>query len=520
MKRRISSLFAASITLVLAIQSGILAAEESKPAPADRFPPSKYSDDELAISELFRLELLPRLNPGETCKMFSSYDRTGGNDDGFSGKYSTLRVEDGNSVLAEMDGPGCIQRMHFPHSEYGVPGLLGRKGEHIRIYLDGEKKPALDVPLEDIFNGKLEGFPKPLADVAIGGHYCYVPIPYRKSCKVVVDGTAVKFIQFVYRTFPTDKGVVTYQYPPTKEQLEALRMAVTAWKSCGDIAKLMAMNGIEKPFSLKAGESLDWPLPEGPRMVDAIWLKIKPDQADNAGGARMQITWDDAKNPAVDLPLDYFFCQAKKPIPFQSLLVGSKDDAWYNVMPMPYRKSGKITIRATKPLEGTLMVAASERFTHVNPDNFGYFHAVYNESLPTETGKYHPYLKREGRGKFIGVYLVTDGQNESKMPTWLEGDELFTCDGELRIHGTGTEDSFNGGWYAVPGRLNGPGTTPLSGFPVYRKDGERNVAVAFRWYLTDPISYEKWIDAKLEHGGTNDVNANYRTAAFFYDAKP
>jgi len=44
--------------------------------------------------------------------------------------------------------------------------------------------------------------------------------------------------------------------------------------------------------------------------------------------------------------------------------------------------------------------------------------------------------------------------------------------------------------------------------------------VAYRWYLTDPVSYEKSIDFELEHGGVNDVNANYRTAAFFYDAAP
>jgi hypothetical protein len=102
----------------------------------------------------------------------------------------------------------------------------------------------------------------------------------------------------------------------------------------------------------------------------------------------------------------------------------------------------------------------------------------------------------------------------------LEGDEQFTCDGELRIHGTGTEDGFNCGWYAVPGRLNGPGATPLTGFPVYRMEEQRNIAVAFRWYLTDPVPYEKSIQAELEHGGTNDVNANYRTAAFYYDVEP
>ena len=153
-------------------------------------------------------------------------------------------------------------------------------------------------------------------------------------------------------------------------------------------------------------------------------------------------------------------------------------------------------------------------------DNFGYLHTAYNESLPTETGKYHPYLNRQGRGRYIGAYLVTDGQLESKMPGWFEGDEIFTCDGEMRIHGTGTEDCFNGGWYAVPGRLDGPGANPLSGFPEYGKEGERDVVIAYRWYLPDPISYEKSIVGELEHGGVNDINANYRTAVFFYDSKP
>jgi hypothetical protein len=490
---------------------------------ADATPPA--AGETRFIDELYRLDLLPRLHPGETCKMFSSYDRSGGNDDGFSGKYSILRKENGNAVLAEMKGPGCIQRMHFPHSEYSVPGLLGRKGEHIRIYLDGAKKPALDVPLEDIFYGKLAGFPRPVADVAIGGHYCYVPIPYRKSCKVVVDGTDVKFVQIVYRTFPTDKGIVTFQYPPTAAQKEALAKAVTAWKSGGDLSPLgvdevseTAKRSNEGVFSLQAGGSVTLDLPEGPRMVRAVRLQLKPESIQNADGARVQITWDDAATPAVDLPLEYFYCQAKKPIAFRSLLVGADKQGWYNFMPMPYQKSGKITIVATKPIAGKLTVVSQPLAK--NADDLGYFHAVYSESLPTKTGKFHPYLLHKGRGKVIGAYLATDGHDKSNLPIWLEGDEQFTCDGELGIHGTGTEDGFNAGWYAVPGRLNGPGATPLSGFPVYRKDAGTNVAVAYRWYLSDPVPYEKSVAFEIEHGGTNDINANYRTTAFFYDAAP
>jgi hypothetical protein len=494
--------------MCLPIASIGFAAEESPP-PAN--------GETRFIDELYRLDLLPRLQPGETCKMFSSYDRTGGNDDGFSGKYSILRKENGNAVLAEMQGPGCIQRMHFPHSEYGVPGLLGRKGEHIRIYLDGETKPALDVPLEDIFYGKLEAFPRPLADVALGGHYCYVPIPYKKSCKVVVDGTYVRFVQIGYRTFPSDKGIVTYHYPPSDVQKKAMAKAVKAWTSCGDVPTDAHLESAGS-FVLKGGDSFDLKTPNGPTMVRALCLKLNPEQVQNAGSARLQITWDGAKSPAVDVPLDYFYCQAKKSIPFRSLLVGNKDGVWYNFMPMPYSKSAKIAIKASKPLEAAYMVLNAP--LDDTSGDLGYLHAVYHESLPTKTGVYHPYLVRQGRGRFIGVYLATDGHDKSNLPIWLEGDEQFTCDGELRIHGTGTEDGFNCGWYAVPGRLNGPGATPLSGFPVYRKEGGRDLACAFRWYLTDPVPYEKSIEGLLEHGGVNDVNANYRSAAFFYDAAP
>jgi hypothetical protein len=507
------SRFAGPIVACFLSLSMLFAARETRPAFA--------GDETAALEELYRLELLPRLRPGETCKMFSSYDRTGGNNDGFSGTYSKLRVEDGNSVLAEMDGPGCIQRIWFTHSEYGKPGLLKLKKEHLRVYLDGEKTPALDVPLEDIFNGKLEGFPKPLVGESQGGFYCYVPIPYRNGCKVEVEGTAVRFYQIGYRTFPSDAGIASFRQPPTASQKEALAAAVKAWSACGDFAALgvAQTDKIEKSFSLKAGESLDWTLPQGPRMIRAVYLALKPELTQNADDARLEIRWDDAAAAAVDLPLSYFFCQAKQPSAFKSLLAGGNEEGWYNFMPMPYRQSGKITLRAVKPLEGKLTLLTAELRPQSGGD-LGYLHAAYSESLPTQTGKFHTYLDRQGKGRVIGVYLATDGETKEKLPLWLEGDEQFTCDGELRIHGTGTEDGFNCGWYAVRGRLNGPGASPLTGFPVYRKEDARNVAVAFRWYLSDPAPYERSVLFELEHGGKNDVNANYRTATFFFDAAP
>ena len=83
---------------------------------------------------LYKLENLPKLRPDVKSKMFSSYDRTGKNNDGFKGTYSKLRIENGNSVIAEMKGPGVITRIWTTHSIYKEDGLLDKKGEHIKKY--------------------------------------------------------------------------------------------------------------------------------------------------------------------------------------------------------------------------------------------------------------------------------------------------------------------------------------------------------------------------------------------------
>jgi hypothetical protein len=40
---------------------------------------------------------------------------------------------------------------------------------------------------------------------------------------------------------------------------------------------------------------------------------------------------------------------------------------------------------------------------------------------------------------------------------------IRTADGALVVHGTGSEDFFNGGWYDVPDRWDGPVARALSG---------------------------------------------------------
>ena len=101
--------------------------EPTTPAPQPNFRPWAALSD---VGEL------PRLG-GRSPRAFSSYDRAGGNDDGLSGAWSALRVEDGDSVIAELEGPGVINRLWTTHSRVDLDGLLVTREEHVRIHLDG-----------------------------------------------------------------------------------------------------------------------------------------------------------------------------------------------------------------------------------------------------------------------------------------------------------------------------------------------------------------------------------------------
>ena len=100
------------------------------------------------VADLSAIEDMPRLREGMSYGMASSYDRSGGNSDGFTGKYSTLRMEgENNHVIAEMEGTGIIQRIWFPFTRKNDRDVLGLESPDVRlqIYLDGEPTPRIDV---------------------------------------------------------------------------------------------------------------------------------------------------------------------------------------------------------------------------------------------------------------------------------------------------------------------------------------------------------------------------------------
>ncbi|MHC4178002.1 MAG: hypothetical protein ACYSWU_10875, partial [Planctomycetota bacterium] len=142
-----------------------------------------YADLVGRMTDLEHLAVLPK--PGEKCAQWSSYDRASRYDEA-SGKYVNwgangdgdkfIRREGDQIVMAEMEGPGCIWR---------IWSALAAKG-HVKIYLDGQQQPVVDLPFVDYFTGKAAPFNFPslsyqLTDIGSRGHNLYLPIPYQKS---------------------------------------------------------------------------------------------------------------------------------------------------------------------------------------------------------------------------------------------------------------------------------------------------------------------------------------------------
>jgi hypothetical protein len=157
--------------------------------------------------------------PEFTCKQASSYDRATVAPDkpgwfANSDQNQFIRIEKNQSctekVMLDAEGPGCIVRFWLTTDK-------NKKGT-LRIYLDGAAEPSLTFPAYDLLSSDLHvgpplGQPHPSYQPdGNGGNTLYLPIPYRRHCKVTWEETSqsARYYQINYRTYPPGTPVQTF----------------------------------------------------------------------------------------------------------------------------------------------------------------------------------------------------------------------------------------------------------------------------------------------------------------------
>ncbi len=463
------------------------------------------------IQELYRLDRLPALRESIRVASVSSYDRTGGNNDGFGGEYSFVRKEKDGLVLADLKGPGVIYRLWTPTPTDDL----------LEFYFDGEAEPRIRVRFRELFMGTHPAFERPLVGFGAGGFYSYVPLPYERSCKVVIRAERMQFYQINYAIYPEGVGIKSFSAESTAQYRRHVEKAKRLFESSGrDVGEYVVPAGgtveaFASKVNLKAGGTTSLFSVDRPGRI--VGIRLWPPQA-LAGKNRdvvIRACWDGDSQPAVLSPAGDFFGYAWGEPATRSLLVGTADGADYCYFPMPFDKSARIELYAEPGLDREVSVQAEVLFVPIGRrTDEGKFYAVWRRENPTTLGKPYTFIQTTGRGHLIGCLQQSQGFESGSTP-FFEGDDQTTIDGDLVIHGTGSEDFYNGGWYDVAGRWEAGRSFPLSGCLGYQKPLARTGG--YRLFLGDAYAYRKSLLQAIEHAPTgNELLNDYCSVTFLY----
>ncbi|MBK5720616.1 DUF2961 domain-containing protein [Dysgonomonas sp. Marseille-P4677] len=467
------------------------------------------------LEYLYNPALLPLYREG-VMEQESSYDRTGNNDDGFSGKYSFIRKEGNKLVLADYKGPGVINRIWTPTPT----------NDTIQFYIDGEKTPRISIPFIDLFSGKTFPFVNPVCGNEVGGYYCYIPIQFSKSCKIVFCGEKIMFHQIQYRPYSQDTKVEPFTMDWTKSQRDALTKACDVWKHQVEPLSILdktTMLTETKQFFIAPGETIPFfTTSEGGRIA-GFELELGSSLEGPNKDILLQALWDNDAKPAIYSPAaDYFGYAYGKPA-MQSILLGYHQGVNYSYIPMPYNKKAEMSLVYKERQGGNqpkIEVKAKVFYTKEvqNIETEGRLYTIWRREIKPKD--FEPYLLADikGKGHYMGITHIAQGLQPG-MTLFFEGDDSTIVDNKLRMHGTGSEDYYNGGWYALLDRWDRGVSLPIHGALDYSLPMARTGA--YRFFLTDKITFNENLRVTIEHGPENNLfPVDYTSIAFYYGSEP
>ena len=439
-------------------------------------------------------------------KQVSSYDRAGGPDDD---KHAEL-VYEGGTILAELEGPGCLTRI-WTRNPQGT----------VYIYIDDLEYPRIVAPFESLFKGDLEYhspgfnlFAPPFVSESSGGYVSYVPIPYEKACRVMVSGAdSTLGYQVTYVEFPAGTEIRSFELALTDSDISFFRRWRKEWE---DTNFRWVDRDTEKYHHSRQHfwpnkDSLLLPL-EGPGVITELEFEVGSADKDILDNAWLAIYFDGQETPGVLAPLgDFFGTMTSDASDHDSMLLGRDNGRMWCRYPMPFKRGIEIRINNTSGAVADIDYGITWRPGPIGDQS--YFFARY-QSAEAVAGEAYRVADIEGKGHFVGCSLAATNADSLEF---LDGDDTYLIDGSAAasFHGTGTDDYFNAGWYFA----TGPFSRPTHGATVKSGDGPAAFA-AFRTLISDPVPFNESFVFELEHGNRNNQEGvAYSSVAYWYQSE-
>jgi hypothetical protein len=464
--------------------------------------------------------------PAYTEAEASSYDRsstspsdqTGWFANGDNSNYYGMEGPEGSKecVLLDVKGPGAIVR-------YWTANADQNEGRILRIYIDGNKTPALEVDNYSWVTGKINGFPPPLAMGLASGYNVYFPIPYQKSCKMTVSCLPGKafYYQVNYRTYTTPGTTVepftmAAVLAAKRKIARVARQMSTATNPDLSNASTMTINA-----NLQPGQTYSTVI-TGPAAIRQMVFSLNsPNSSEVARQCVLRIRFDNEISPCVEAPLGDFFGTAPG-FNFYSSMPMSVIKAYFSatsnllvsrwVMPFQQKAQLELVNYASVPV----IVAGNVRSIPYEWNARSlYFHAGWRieENIPTMDPRDWNILTVNGKGRYIGNMLLI---NNHSTVWWGEGDEKIYVNSETfpSSFGTGTEDYYG---YAY-------GSSEIFSH-AYHDQTLHDTPDCFgrdalnRWHILDDIPFKTdfRFDLEVWHWDRK-ATIDYATTAYWYAA--
>lgn len=428
----------------------------------------------------------------------SSFDRTGGNADD-SGYVSR---EDDRTVLADLKGPGCILRI-----------WCANPSGQLRLFIDDDWPPLMEFPFESLFEKHVRPFRKPLVGISSGGHYSYFPIPFRERCIVEVQGESKPLCyQITYAAFDEPVKMGSFTGGLSARDRVYIRGLARSWENPGLLERVPPdVVSVESKHEVWPGASWDIAVLEGAGVIRSVWLNLTERSPEALQQTYLKFYWDGEETPSVVAPFGSFFGSGTEEKRFRSVPVGMRDDGFYCRFLMPFSRGARLALENRSEQKLDIRWAVDYYPMNKLPAGVGRFHARANAAV-TEPGVPYAILETTGTGQYVGCVLNVEGKGDF---SFLEGDDKIYVDGEPEpsIHGTGTEDCFNGAYYFANGTFH----LPWHGLTVKDSQDSMRRISAYRFHFTDYIPFRRSFRMTIEHGARNDApGLRYSSVAFWY----
>lgn len=158
-----------------------------------------------------------------------------------------------------------------------------------------------------------------------------------------------------------------------------------------------------------------------PAVITHIWLTTHRAQWRNL---ILRAYWDDADEPAIEVPVGDFFGQGwcefaqVSSVPIAVNPYGGFNSYW----PMPFARRGRLTLENRSPHTATVYYQITYD-VDVDVDNQGYFHAQFHRSNPLEAGSVHPILPCRGTRK-VPRRLPRVGRQPARVVGGRRGEDV------------------------------------------------------------------------------------------------